>query len=154
MVKSIGFRVEPKAIHYAVVKGTKQKPELLSYDTLSAPKSYTQMDEKLLWYRNSLLTILNNDYPDFGVIRIPESIARVNRDSLKRAWIEGLIFSLLAERGIDCTAGAFNTISSQINSKSAKQYLSNDNFRTLDWSDIKNHKKREAIITAVTKLEE
>lgn len=47
MVKSIGFRVEPTAIHYAVVTGTKEEPQLLDYDTMSAPKSYSQDADKL-----------------------------------------------------------------------------------------------------------
>lgn len=155
MIRSIGFRVEPKAINYAVVTGTKQEPELLYYNTMNAPKSYDQEASRLLWYRNRLVTILSNDQIDFGVIRLPESVAQTKRNLLlQRARIEGLIFAVLKELGIDCTAGALNTISSDINSKSAKKYLSQDDFRDLNWSSIKNKNQREAILTAVTKLED
>jgi len=139
MTKSIGFRVEPTAVNYAVVTGTKQEPELLYYETINAPKSYDKEALRLLWYRDRLVTILSNDNLDFGVIRLPESVAKTKQDTLlKRARIEGLIFAVLKELGINCTAGALNTISSDINSQSAKKYLSQDDFRDLNWSNIKN----------------
>lgn len=157
MVKAIGFRVEPQTVNYAVVEGTKQEPILIVYDKMSPPNSYDEESDKLVWYRDRLITIIEEHQPQFGAIRLPEpsSFGKIKKDSLlKRARIEGVILEGLGRKKIKCIVGALTTISSEIKSKSAKKYLSNDDFRNLDWSNIKDQKQREAILVAVTQLED
>jgi Holliday junction resolvasome RuvABC endonuclease subunit len=157
MVRAIGFRVEPQTVNYAVVEGTKQEPILILYNKISPPKSYDQESSQLVWYRERLLTIIEQYQPQYAAIRFPEpnSFNKTKVEPLlKRARIEGVILESLGNKGIECIAGALQKISSEINSKSAKQYLSNDNFRNLDWSNIKNGNQREAILVAVTQLED
>ena len=157
MIKTIGFRAEPKAIHWAVVEGTKKEPKVIIHDSMTPPKSYDQEADQLVWYRTRLLTILEEYQPKCGAIRLPEPSAfrKAKIDSfLKRARIEGVIFEVLGEKKIPSLAGAFNTISSEIKSKSAKAYLEKDDFRQFDWSNIKNTKIREAILVATTQLED
>ncbi|MEH1916884.1 hypothetical protein [Nostoc sp.] len=157
MIKAIGFRVEPQTVNYAVVEGTKQEPILITHDKMSPPNSYDKESDKLVWYRERLFTIIEEYQPQSGAIRLPEpsSFGKSKIDSLlKRARIEGVILEGLGKKGIECIVGALTTISSEINSKSAKQYLSNDDFRSLDWSNIKNINQREAILVAVTQLED
>ncbi|ABA20778.1 hypothetical protein Ava_1154 [Trichormus variabilis ATCC 29413] len=156
MVKAIGFRAETQTVNYAVVKGTKKEPILIVNDKMTPPKSYEKESQQLVWYRDRLLTIIEQYQPQFGAIRLPEpsSFPRANKDSLlKRARIEGVILEVLGEKRIDCILGAFKTISSGINSQSAKKYLSHDEFRGIDWSDM-NQNQQEAILAAVTQLED
>lgn len=157
MVKAIGFRVEPQTVNYAVVEGTKQEPVLIAHDKMSPPNSYDKESDKLAWYRKCLLTIIEQYQPQYAAIRLPEPISfkAANKDSLlQRARIEGVILEGLGTERIECIVGPLATISSEINSKSAKKYLSNDDFRNLDWSNIKNKNQREAILVAITQLED
>ncbi|WP_071190022.1 hypothetical protein [Trichormus sp. NMC-1] len=128
MVKAIGFRVEPQIVNYAVVEGTKQEPILVAHDKMSPPDSYDKECDKLVWYRKRLLTIIEQYQPQYGAIRLPEpsSFKTANKDSLlQRARIEGVILEGLGTKKIECIVGALATISSEINSKAAKKYLSN-----------------------------
>ncbi len=155
MVKAIGFRVEPQTVNYAVVEGTKQEPILIVNDKITPPKSYLQESQQLVWYRNRLLIILEQYQPQFGAIRCAEplSFRNTNKDSLlKRARIEGVILEVLGEKSIECITAALKKISSEINSQSAKKYLSSDEFRGINLSQI-NKNQQEAILVAVTQLE-
>lgn len=157
MVRAIGFRVEPQTVNYAVVEGTKKEPILILCNKISPPKSYDQESSQLVWYRERLLTIIEQYQPQYAAIRFPEpnSFGKTKVEPLlKRARIEGVILESLGREEIECKVAALTKISSEINSKSARQYLDNDDFRNLDWSNIKNRNQREAILVAVTQLED
>ncbi|ALB43108.1 MULTISPECIES: hypothetical protein [unclassified Anabaena] len=114
MVRAIGFRVEPQTVNYAVVEGTKQQPILIFQDKMSPPNSYDKESSQLVWYRERLLTIIEEYQPQFAAIRLPEpsSFKTANKDSLlKRARIEGVILEGLGKKGIECMVAALTTIS-------------------------------------------
>jgi hypothetical protein len=157
MIKAIGFRVEAKTVHYAIVGGTKLVPTLFYHDKMTPPSSYDKECCQLAWYRDRLFNIIVEYQPKLGAIRFPEpcSYASANIDSLlKRARIEGVILEFLWGQNVECIGAAFKTISSELNCKKAKDCLKHENFRTLDWSEIKNQNRRESILVAITQLVE
>ena len=156
MIKAIGFRVEATTVHYAIVGGTKQLPTLFYHDKMTPPSSYDKECCQLAWYRDRLLNIIAEYQPKLGAIRFPErsSYAAANIDSLlRRARIEGVILEVLWGQNVECRGTVFKRMSSDLNCKKAKDYLKHENFRTLDWSKIKNEDRRLSILVAVTQLE-
>ena len=158
MIKAIGFRVEAKTVYYAIVEGTQQVPTLLYHHKMTPPNSYDKECVQLTWYRDRLLNIISEYQPKLGAIRFPEPssyASAANIDSLlKRARIEGVILEFLWRQNVECIGTVLKKMSSDLNCKKAKDYLKGENFRTLDWSTIKNQKQRESILVAVTQLVE
>lgn len=154
---AIGFRIEPAAVHYAIVEGSADAPILVSAERFSAPKSWKEA-EALSWYRTRTKLVLGDCQPDKAAIKYMESVAgrggsspRWNESAQRRHRIEGVVLQLLHEQGIATVTGPFSTVSSRLGSRSAKSYVDMDDLRGLDWSS-KSRLAREAILTAVAAL--
>lgn len=159
--RAIGFRVEPKAIHWAVVAGSKATPQLVCCKTLAAPKTFSN-SESLGWYAKEIVDVLNQHTPNVVWVREAESVVPGPRASLiSRSRIEGAIIAVASAQGLPVRLGPLATVTAQVRSKasrsaaksrpSAKQYLLIETFRGIDWKDASAN-QREAILVAVAGL--
>jgi hypothetical protein len=147
-VKAIGFRVEPKAVHYAVVTSSGVDPVLEEYATIKAPKDHTE-GQVLSWFRERILNLLEQHRPAGGAIKYAEQVSRGGGDSGRaRARLEGVLLQLLDEQKIEIFTGAYKALSGRMGTKSAKAYLSQDDVRGLDWSGLRQP-QREAVLVAL-----
>lgn len=152
METCLGVRVEPSRIHWAVVEGSRQLPTLLAADDATAPVQWEEA-KALSWYRDRVLHIIGQYHPDTVAVRYEEPKARSAGNATKRrARIEGVVLEAADSKALRIMTGALVTISSNLNTKSAKNYLKQEDFRGLDWSK-QNDYRREAIMVAVSALE-
>ncbi|CAN90306.1 hypothetical protein sce0149 [Sorangium cellulosum So ce56] len=149
-----GLRVEPTAIHWAVVDGTIDRPVLVDAKTTSAPKGWDE-PARLNWYRKELTRILNLYQPRRLAVRDAEAFGPKGRNkSLQdRARIEGVAIELAYSLGVEVQSGAMKTISARLGSKAGKKHIAEDDLRGLDWSEY-DDKQREAIMSAASLLEQ
>lgn len=156
---TIGFRAEKDKVHFAIVKGTRQSPILVDANKFSAPAAYS-LGEALAWYRDRVHALVTQHHPVRGTVRLSETfLARkptpTSLDSMfARARIEGVLLEALASKQVSVSCGKLQQIASGLGTKTAKHYLDEDEVRGLDWSSIKNANTREAILAAVSILEE
>src|SRR4051794_30362063 len=105
MPRAVGFRVEPTAVHYAVVEGTLENPVLLDDGRYGAPAAYDEA-EALSWYRQRTRGLLEKHTPSLGAIKFMEAVAgkgrvpRATEAFRKRHRIEGVLLQLLHEARI------------------------------------------------------
>jgi hypothetical protein len=149
---AIGFRVEPKAVHWAVVRGSKDAPVLVADGSIPAPKTYTEA-AKLTYFRDRVATIIDQHQPAIAAVRYPETFggSRGQTSQQARSRIEGVLLECANSKGLGVITGALKTISSKLGSQSAKAYLVQDELRSLDWSR-KGANVREAILVGVAAL--
>ena len=156
MSKSIGFRVDPTAIHYAVVEGTPEDPVLLDDGRYPAPKTYDEA-KALSWYRQRTINLLETHKPDASAIKFMENVAGRGRapritDSLRRRHrIEGVVLQLLDETRVSTLTGPFATVAASLGTRSAKAYLDKEELRGIDWRR-KSTNVKEAVLAAVAAL--
>ena len=126
-MRGIGFRVEPKAVHWSIVEGTKDEPLVIADDIIAAPKTYDEASSLSL-YRNQILLVLNQYHPKSAAIRYSEPSARgkLTNSTRLRVQIEGVILQLLHSEGLKINAGASKTLTANIGSSSFKKYISSD----------------------------
>jgi Holliday junction resolvasome RuvABC endonuclease subunit len=152
--RSVGVRAEAEGINWAVVDGSRDEPVLHAHGFEKAPAAYNE-PEKLLWIHQRFLHILDQYHPLGVAVRYPENTALgANKDSARaRCRIEGVVLEAAASRNLDVITGALKTISKNLGTKSAKDYLASDEFRGLDWSKYQP-KVQEAILVAASVLQE
>ena len=75
MNRSIGFRAEPKQIHWAVVEGTRRVPIVVAYDIAAAPVNLNEAPA-LSCYTTRVKLIVEKYKPAVAMIRTAESVAR------------------------------------------------------------------------------
>jgi len=152
-IKAIGFRAEADCVNWAVVTRTDGHLVLIKSDTVRFPNTYDEA-HRLEWFRKRLHMTLDDHQPAIGGVRYPEpSAPKSNVTSTnERIRVEGIILEALASKGVKSMTGALKTISSEMGSKSAKSYLTNDTLRGLDWKG-KPKNTREAIMVAVAAME-
>jgi len=153
---AIGIRSTPNEIFYVIVDGTVDNPTLTVHSKLRQPSAY-ELPKALSWYREKILAITE----EFGIqacgIRTTEPISRTMGASARegatiRAHIEGVAAEAAASIGLNVVIGPLATITAFLDSKNAKKYLSNDEFRGIDqWSDLNTYYK-EAILAGVAAL--
>jgi Holliday junction resolvasome RuvABC endonuclease subunit len=148
----LGVRAEPGAINWAIVEGSQEEPILHASGTEKAPTAYSEA-EGLAWVRKKSIHIIEQYRPTGVAVRYPEPKALgANKDSAKaRCRVEGVVLEVAAHNSLEVVTETLNTISKNLDSKSAKAYLSSDEFRGLDWSKCKE-KVQEAILVAVSIL--
>ena len=147
---TIGFRVEPKAVNWAVVTGTAAEPKLIDAGTLPAPKGYSEQ-ESLRWYRQKVVDLVQQYGPPSCGIRDSEAGPRPIKEVQDRCRIEGVVIEAAASKGCQVVSGRLKSISSSLASKGAKRYLDEEEFRELDWSRY-HRNVREAILVATSLL--
>lgn len=151
--RTIGFRVEPTKVHYAVVEGTIHAPILVVADSLPAPKGWEE-PAALQWYRSQAARLIDEHAIAVAVVRDSEASSFSKTQSLQdRCRIEGVLIEVSQSKGVKVSSGRLRTISANMDSKAAKKYLENDDLRGLDWSDYSKY-PREAILAAVSGLED
>lgn len=154
MSKAIGFRVEPTAVHWALINNDSEQLILEEHATIKAPKGDDE-GSILTWFRGRILNLVEQHAPNAVGIKYMEQVAKGGGgDSGRaRARLEGVILQALHERGLRVFTGAYKAVSGQLGSRSAKTYLKADDVRGLDWSGVPD-KRREAILVAMAALEE
>jgi hypothetical protein len=150
-LRSLGIRVEPECVFWAVVEGDVGVPILIADDKVPSPASADEA-HCLVTQRRRILDVIENYHPSVAVIRYPEAIAKTK--SQMRSRIEGVLLEAAASKNLKTLTGALATLGSKIGSdaKRAKAMLeSENNLRGLDWSK-KNSNMREAILAATCGL--
>ena len=151
-MSAIGVRSSTNEIHYAIIKGSVVEPELIQYNKLSFPKAYTP-PQALSWIREQFGNIKHQFNIQSLFVRTIEPIARVsNKAIFERALIEGVLIEAANTFGIKVNYGPLATMSSLLETKAARHYMTADEFRGIDnWKKI-NEKYKEACISALCAL--
>jgi hypothetical protein len=147
----LGFRAEPKQIHWAVVEGTQLVPILVAHDVAAAPVNLSDAPA-LTWYCDRVKHIIKAYAPALATVRTAESVARgANKDGPRRRLrIEGVLLQTADSCGLKVTIGALAMISGKLGSQ-AKKYIESGELRGLDLSEIPLP-SREAVLVAVAAL--
>ena len=150
--RSLGIRVEPTGLNWAIVEGDQGSPILVASGDATAPSTYDEA-QSLSWYRGRILHILELQKPTIVGVRYPEPTGRSGgTDAMRRrVRIEGVALEACDSVGLPVCTGALVTISANLKTKSAKVLLENDDLRGLDWAKRNPH-IREAILVAVSIL--
>jgi hypothetical protein len=91
--------------------------------------------------------------PTCAGFKLMEPVARSSaRAALQaRQHIEGVLLQLSDERKLRVFAGALSSVAAQLDTKTAKDYLSRDDLRGIDWRKM-NAQVKEAILAATAAL--
>lgn len=151
-MKSLGLRVEATTVHWAIVEGTPEDPTLVESGRLRFPKNRTT-HEQLSWLRTEICALVAQFGATSGGIRLPEPNMRQGLSTMApRLRAEGVVLEAMAASNLSpVVAGPLSTIGSLIQSKQPKGYLSEDEMRGMDWSEL-DPNKREAAIVACAAL--
>lgn len=153
MTNSIGIRVTPSKIYYAIVETDGEELEIKIIDIINNPKAL-ETPEQLKFLRNTLCDIINEFKIVKACIRISESVAQST--SISRIYIEGVIQELFASSTIE------NYFVGQIANISSNLGIDRSSFKPFaegkeNFLEIENWKKiplehRESIMAAVSAL--
>ena len=153
MAVAIGFRVEGRHVHWAVVSEAEADLVLEDSGSFAAPRADTEAPA-LTYIRQRAERILDQHQPSHGGIKYTEPIARAKGDGPRaRARIEGVLLQRMDESGMVTFGGAYNAISPRLGTPSAKQLLEKADLRGLDWTDVPDL-IREAVLCAAAALRE
>lgn len=149
---SIGVRASGNEIHYAIFEGSVEDPSYKHHYKLTFPRAF-DTPKALAWVREQFLNVTREFQVNAVFIRTTEPIARPNVKSLsERSRVEGVILEVAASAGYLVSFGPLATMSSLLETKSAKQYMDMEDFRGIDnWQSL-NDKYREATLAAVCAL--
>jgi hypothetical protein len=155
-MKAIGFRAEPKQVHWVAVErdADGEQGAVKAAGKLPAPVSYDEASA-LDWYRNKVRTLIDEFEPDRVAVRYPEPSARQSKPTSthRRVRIEGVILEAAHSKGKKVVTGPWATWSSLLGTKSAKHYLSQDDeVRGTDIRSLKDDYKKEAFLAALGAL--
>lgn len=150
---SIGIRVTPKNIFYAIIKETPDTVEIVLIDRLVIPNALI-LPEQLKFIRNTFLDIIVEFDVNLACIRVTEISAQQTNNF--RIGIEAVIQELFASSPIE------HYFSGQISNISAKLSFTRDLFKSYangtisyrdlnDWSKY-NLESREALLSAFSAL--
>ncbi|MGO9125919.1 MAG: hypothetical protein ACLP6G_13655 [Terriglobales bacterium] len=153
MKRAIGFRVEPGLVNWALVEGTSEEPILVATAKIAAPATFDE-PQALSFYRERVLLLLAQHSPGVVAVRYAETFGRrgVDQSDYRRCRIEGVILEASDSRGLKAVTGALASISKNLGTKAAKDYLKSDDLRGLEWSKYPAKNVREAILVAASAL--
>jgi hypothetical protein len=145
-MRAIGFRAEPKAVHYAVIDVDSDAKVVSDHGKFHPPTTYDEA-ESLKWYRAHIIQEIEKHQPDSAGIRFPEVFGRkgVTSSDFRRLRIEGVILEAIASAGVSAFGGAMGPISSAIGATSAKAYKERGEVRGMDWSKCNDYCKEAAL---------
>lgn len=139
-------------LNWAVVEGPSELPILIDADVLKTPETYSEAS-RLKWFREKVYLLIDTYSPELAAVKSAET--RMPHPQFatlyQRCRVEGVVIEALNSRGIEVVIGPFSTVSSGLGTASAKQYLTRDDLRGLDWRKHKGN-RREAILVAVSVL--
>lgn len=98
MQKSIGIRVAPDCLYYAIISHEDTGKTLISADKIKVAKSL-DFPEQLKIIRTTLLDIINENKISLACIRVTENISK--NISIPRISIEGVVQELIASSKIE-----------------------------------------------------
>lgn len=157
---SIGFRVSPTEIYYAIVKDTENGNEFISISHLKIPFSIDDPG-KLSYIRNTISTILFQYHISYAGIKLIEGNARasINNSLIFRFNVEGVLMELFSNSSVrKYFLGVTSNISSVLNIKKDKSQAMLDslidvsNYTTDDNKKITGEYK-EAMLVALAAME-
>lgn len=158
VLRAIGFRVTTSELFYSVVQGDTQDPELIINSKLKPPAAFT-FPQVLAWYREQVIGLFHEYSIDACGIKMAEPISRTMgaaaRDgAIKRNNIEGVLVETVTTSDKKVVYGNFSTISSLLDTKKPKGYLTKEDFRGIEkWSGL-NQNYKESVLAAVSALGE
>ena len=150
---SLGIRVTPGAVYYAIIKTEDNIVVLSICDKVNVPKALT-VPEQLKFLRDTFLDIIYENDVKNACIRVIETNAQ--SFDYHRVQIEGVLQEMIASSTIErYYLGRIASMSNKlgIESRAFTPLLSADvcDFFS-EWNDIKNKEKREAMLASYSAL--
>jgi len=153
---AIGIRAATSEIFYVIVDGSPDNPEIIIKDKLRKPKAF-DLPDSLSWYRENLMGIFKEYSISACGIKVAEPFSRakattIPQGTIIRAHVEGVIMEAAKNFGLLVVIAPLATISSLIDTKSAKKYFKSDEFRGLSgWGNM-NQQYKEATLAGIAAL--
>ena len=150
-MKAIGFRAFPQGFHWAAVSGSRAEPILEDAQTVEAPLAFGDC-EALKFLEDECRRILADNAPHSAALREAEFSGKgAVAAGRKRCRVEGVIAASCGRIGVEAKLSTLATISSNLSTPKAKEFLEREDLRGLDWRDYKKD-QREAILVSVSVL--
>lgn len=157
---SIGFRVSPKEIYYAIVENTGDNYEFSSIANIKIPISFDD-PAKLSYIRNTVSTLLIQYKVCYAGIKLIEGNARssLTNTSIFRFNVEGVLMEIFSNSTIEkYFLGVTSNIASILKVQKDKPHLMLDQLYDTNELSTDNHKKvteeyKEAMIVALAAME-
>lgn len=157
---SIGFRVLPKEIYYAIVESTEDNYKFISIANLKIPNSFDD-PAKLSYIRNTVSTLLIQYKVTYAGIKLIEGNARssLTNTSIFRYNVEGVLMEIFSNSAIKkYFLGVTSNIASILKVQKDKPYVMLDQLCNTDELLTDNNKKvteeyKEAMIVALAAME-
>lgn len=150
MHKSIGIRVTPDCVYFAIIEDNDTHNTLIIVDKIKVAKTL-EFPEQLKILRTSLLDIINKHNVEYACIRITEQTAL--KLSIPRIAIEGVVQELIASSEIKkYKTLQLKSITSLLELKSgeAKNYIDGKaEFELIEGFSKYNKELKEAILTSL-----
>ena len=150
---SLGIRVTPKEVYYAITTLEEEKPVLRVCDVIKVP-SALEIPEQLKFLRDTFLDIIYENDVKFACIRVVE--ANAQSYYYHRLYIEGVLQEMIASSTIErYCLGRIASMSGRlgIDRKDFSTLLSSDKCDFIaEWGVTKNREKREAMLASYSAL--
>lgn len=150
---SLGIRVMPKIVYYAITKQEGDNACLMICDKIIVPTALP-VPEQLKFLRDTFLDIIYENGVKNACIRVIE--ANAQSYDYDRAQMEGVLQEMIASSTIErYYLGRIASMSNKlgIDRKDYSALLSADTCAFIpEWKDIKNKEKREAMLASYSAL--
>lgn len=149
---SIGVRASGNEIHYAIFEGSVESPEYRHHYKLTFPRAF-ELPQGLSWIREQFQNVAREYRVNSIFVRTMEPIARGSVKTIsERSRIEGVIIETAATAGYRVSFGPLATMSSLLETRSARNYMDSEEFRGVEnWAAL-NDKYKEATLAAICAL--
>lgn len=149
---SIGVRASGNEIHYAIYSGTLDSPEYKHHYKLTFPKAF-ELPQALAWLREQFQNVAREFDIKSVFVRTMEPIARGSKKTIsERSRVEAVILEVSASAGYKVSFGPLATMSSLLETRSARRYMDSDEFKGIEnWQSL-NDKYRESTLAAICAL--
>ena len=150
---SLGIRVTPTVVYYAITKMEESEANLMVCDVVKVPVSLS-VPEQLKYLRDTFLDIIYENEVKNACIRVVE--ANAQSYDYNRLYIEGVLQEMIASSTIErYYLGRIASISNKlgIDRKEFATLLASDECPFfIEWCEIKNKDKREAMLASYSAL--
>lgn len=152
-MKSIGIRVSPAVVYFAVVQ-QEQHGFTFFNERIVVPKAL-DVPRQLAFIRTTLISVIAEYNIAYAGVKLTEGNAQ--RVSVPRLNLEGVVLELFANSSIEkYVAGTISSLTRLLSEESGvvKRYLDGDTFfQGIDgWNANFKKEEREAIVTGVAAL--
>lgn len=150
---SLGIRVTPKDVYYAITRLEEGKAALLICDVVKVPTAL-DVPEQLKFLRDTFLDIIYENDIKNACIRVVE--ANAQSYDYHRLYIEGVLQEMIASSTIErYYLGRIANMSNKlgIDRKDFSELLASDNCAFIaEWGNTKNKEKHEAMLASFSAL--